>query len=515
MTDTETGGGGDPLESPFEMTPEEFRALGHRLVDRLAAFLESVPARPGAPDLTAAEARARVQADAPLPQEGTAAAPLLDAAAELLMNGCRLNVHPRSWGYVIGTPAPIGILADFLAAAVNPNMAAWHSAPVPTEIELQAVRWIAEFLGYPTDCGGLLVSGGNMANFVGVLAARRAQADWDLRREGLAAPDREPLTLYASRETHTWIEKAADLFGLGTEAIRWIDTDSARRMDTAALRDRLAADRRVGLRPFLLVGSAGTVSTGAVDPLPELAEIAEEHGLWFHVDGAYGAPAVAARGLVPDDLAPGDLAGLRRADSLAVDAHKWLFVPLEAGCALVRDRRALRRTFSYLPPYYHYRDVGDEVVHFHEYGPQNSRACRALKVWLTLRRVGARQYAETIARNLRQSRRMAEILAAQPDFEAATQSLSIATFRYLPTDLRGRDDERVVEYLDRLNTELLMRAQRGQPLFLSNAVLDGRFFLRACITNFRTRESDLAALPEILRPLGEALDRDLRPAALR
>jgi glutamate/tyrosine decarboxylase-like PLP-dependent enzyme len=514
MSDAEDHGGLDPLDSPLEMAPEEFRALGHGLIDRLADFLESVPSRPGAPDLTAAEARARIGAGA-LPQEGAPAGPLLDEALDLLAEGCRLNGHPRSWGYVIGTPAPIAILADFIAATVNPNMAAWHSAPVPAEIELQAVRWIAEFLGYPADCGGLLVSGGNMANFVGVLAARRARTEWDLRREGLAAPDTEPLTLYASRETHTWIEKAADLFGLGTEAIRWIETDAARRMDTAALRAALAADRRSGRRPFLLVGSAGTVSTGAVDPLPDLAEIAREQDLWFHVDGAYGAPAVAARGLVPEDLAPADLEGLRLADSLAVDAHKWLFVPLEAGCALVRDRRALRDTFSYRPPYYHYRDVGDEVVHFHEYGPQNSRACRALKVWLALRRVGARHYAETIARNLRQSRRMAEILSAQTDFESATQSLSIATFRYVPPDLRGRDGPEVDDYLDRLNTEMLMRAQRGRPLFLSNALLDGRFHLRACITNFRTRESDLAALPELLRPIGKALDRELRPEALR
>jgi len=514
MNDAEGQRDLDPVDSPLEMTPEEFRALGHRLVDRLAAFLESVPSRPGAPDLTAAEARARVGSD-PLPQEGAPAEALLDSAAELLMDGCRLNGHPRSWGYVIGTPAPVAILADFLAVTVNPNMAAWHSAPVPAEIELQAVRWIAEFLGYPADCGGLLVSGGNMANFIGVLAARRARADWDLRREGLAAPESKRLTLYASKETHTWIEKAADLFGLGTEAIRWIETDAARRMDTAALRATLAADTRAGLRPFLLVGSAGTVSTGAVDPLPELAEIARAHDLWFHVDGAYGAPAVAAQGLVPEDLATPDLAGLRLADSLAVDAHKWLFVPLEAGCALVRNRQALHDTFSYRPPYYHYRDVGDEVVHFHEYGPQNSRACRALKVWLALRRVGARHYAETIARNLRQSRRMAEILAGQADFETATQSLSIATFRYLPRDLRGRSDGPAADYLDRLNTELLMRAQRGQPLFLSNAILDGRFFLRACITNFRTRESDLAALPALLRPIGEELDRALRPAELR
>lgn len=491
---------------PLEMSAEEFRALGHHLVERIAGFLETARERPAAANLSLAEARRRV-GQGPLPEGGADPRALLDEAADLLFEGCRFNGHPRSWGYVIGSPAPIGMLADFLASAVNPNLAAWSSAPVPTEIELQAVRWIAELLGYPADCGGLLTSGGNAANFIGFLAARRAKAGWDLRREGMTgAPAR--LRVYASPETHTWLDKAVDLFGLGREAIRWVATDAALRMDAAALEAQITADLAAGERPFLIVGAAGTVSTGAVDPLPEMAAIARRHGLWLHVDGAYGAPAV----LAPE--APADIQGLRAADSIAIDAHKWLCVPLEAGCALVRDRRALRETFAHRPDYYHYgAAASEEVTHFHEYGLQNSRCFRALKVWLALRRGGRAAYAELTSRNIRQARALCERVAATPELEPATQGLSITTFRYVPRDLdpaaAGAED-----YLNRLNAELVLRVQKGGEAFLSNAVVAGRFLLRACITNFRATDADVAMLPGLVVRLGRALDAEMRPKDL-
>lgn len=484
----------DSEPPPLEMTPAEFRTLGHDLVERIADFLEQTPNRPAARSITPEDARAWL-GQGGLPEQGSPAGELLARAADLAFNGCRINGHPRSWGYVIGSPAPIGMLGDFLASAVNPNLAAWSSAPVPSEIEGQAVRWIADLLGYPTDCGGLLTSGGNMANFIGILAARRARAAWDTRREGLA-PAAGRLRIYASRETHTWLEKGADIFGLGTDAIRWIGTGPDLRMDTGELRERIAADKTAGDQPFLLVGAAGTVSTGAVDPLPELAVIAREHGLWFHVDGCYGAPAIV------DPDAPGDLAGLREADSLAVDAHKWLFVPLEAGCALVRDRKALRDTFSFQPPYYHITVDGDDVANFHEYGPQNSRGFRALKVWLALQGAGRAGYRTMIAGNLRHAREMYVALDADPEIETATQSLSITTFRYVP---EGWDPAKDGERLNALNTSLLSRIQAGGEAFLSNAVIEGRFYLRACITNFRTKTADVRALPEIVTRLGREL----------
>jgi len=237
----------------------------------------------------------------------------------------------------------------------------WRLGPLATEIEGQAIRWIAELIGFPTTCGGLLVSGGNMANFVCLLAARASKAPWDVRKEGLSREGRS-LLVYASTETHGWVKKAADMFGLGTDAIRWIGTDHKQRLDTTALRCQIEQDLRLGHRPFLVVGTAGSVSTGAVDPLPEIAAICREHELWFHVDGAYGALAAQAAG------SPASLRALSDADSVAVDPHKWLYAPLEAGCVLVRDAEKLRSAFSHHAAYYHF---DDQAVNYFDYGPQN------------------------------------------------------------------------------------------------------------------------------------------------
>jgi glutamate/tyrosine decarboxylase-like PLP-dependent enzyme len=381
------------------------------------------------------------------------------------------------------------VLGDLLAAAVNQNCGTWSLAPMAAEIEKQTVRWIAEFIGYPASCGGLLVSGGNMANFVCFLAARRAKAGWDVRKSGLggSAPR---LTVYASSETHTWIQKAADIFGLGTDAIRWIPVDEHQRMNAGEQRRQIAEDQARGDVPFFVAGTAGTVSTGAVDPLREIAAICREHDLWFHVDGAYGALAAA----IPD--APEDLLALSEADSVAVDPHKWLYAPLEAGCALVRRPDDLRNAFSYRPPYYHF---DEEVVHFVDYGPQNSRGFRALKVWLALQQIGRAGYVETIAEDMRLSRKLHQLVQNDPRFEALTQSLSIATFRYVPEELRAKVGQPAVEEsINTVNRDLLTRIEKSGEAFLSNAVIDGKFALRACIVNFRTSDADVEALPGII-----------------
>ncbi len=508
MTDELDGREATANTTPFDMSGEEFRELGHHLVDRIAGYIDSLPTRRAAPDTTPAAVRALVGQEG-LPEEGTGAKALIDEAADLLFDYVRHSGHPKSWGYVAGSPAPMGMLADFLAASVNPNIAAWDLVPAAAEIEGQAVRWIAELLGYPTDCGGLFVSGGNMGNIVGTLAARCIRADWDLRAEGVAGSGSRPMRLYASPETHTWLHKAADIAGLGAGAIRWVETDGSQRMDTGALERAIEADAAAGDLPFLVIGSAGTVSTGAVDPLPAMAAIARTHDCWFHVDGAYGAFAVVARDT------PADLVGLREADSLAVDAHKWLFAPVEAGCALVRNRRHLLDTFDFTPPYYHYKAApADEVTHYYKLGPQNSRAFRALKVWLTLRRVGRAEYVAVVEGNIRLSRQLHDLMVADSDFEAFTQALSIATFRYVPPGLGGDDAAREA-YLNELNAALVTRVQKGGEAFISNAVIDGRFTLRACITNFRSTEADIRLLPGIVRREGQALDAEMRPAALR
>jgi glutamate/tyrosine decarboxylase-like PLP-dependent enzyme len=389
---------------------------------------------------------------------------------------------------------------------VNANVGAWELAPAASEIEAQTIRWIAELVGYPSDSGGLLVSGGNMANMVCFLAGRRAMVGEGARAAGLG-PTR--YRIYTSAATHTWIQKAADLFGLGTEAIRWIPADTAGRMDPAALRAAIAADRDAGERPLMVIGTAGTVGTGAVDPIRELAPICREHGIWFHVDGAYGAPAA----VLPD--APPDLHALALADSLAVDPHKWLYAPLEAGCVLVRDPACLPSAFGWSPSYYRFETAGEEPpINYHELGPQNSRGFRALKVWLGLRQAGRRGYQRMIADDCRVAAELFHAAQAHPEIEALTLGLSIATFRYRPADLASRGPA-VEEYLNRLNEALLARLKVGGDLFVSNAVLDGRFALRACIVNFRTTFADAAAIPARVASTGRAVDAELRPAALR
>jgi aromatic-L-amino-acid decarboxylase len=498
---------GTMRHAPLSMDAATFGAIGHRLVDQLAEFLDSVPRRPVTRDESPSAVRDALDLTGPLPERGADPGSLVDSTARLLFNHSLLNGHPRFFGYITAPPAPIGILGDLLAAAVNPNVGAWILSPAATEIESQTVRWIAELINFPTQCGGILVSGGNMANFVCFLAARAAKAGWNVRDQGVIDRSGRRLRVYGSAETHTWIQKAADLAGLGTSSIRWIPTDGDLRMEVAALRLQIDADLAAGDVPVMVVGTAGSVSTGAVDPLSAIAAICRERGIWFHVDGAYGGFAAAAAG------ADEDLRALAEADSIAVDPHKWLYAPLEAGCALVRDPQLLRAAFAYHPPYYHF---DEQVTNYVEHGPQNSRGFRALKVWLALRQAGAAGYRRMISDDMHLSRTLAEAVRRHPELQLLTQSLSITTFRYVPTELRSKLGDAAIErHLDALNERLLDRIQRGGEAFVSNAIIRGRYALRACIVNFHTSVADVEAVPGIVARLGRTLDAELRPDELR
>jgi glutamate/tyrosine decarboxylase-like PLP-dependent enzyme len=488
----------------LELSPDRFRSAGHKLVDKIAQHLEALRAGPVTSGETPAEVRAALNGG-PLPASGADAERLLEEAAELLFSHSLYNGHPRFFGYITSSAAPIGVLGDLLAAAVNPNCGAFTLSPMATEIERQAIRWIAEWLGYPTDADGVLVSGGNMANFVCFLAARRAKTPWDVRVEGATPVGRPRLRVYASAETHTWVQKACDLFGLGTEALRWIPVDAEMRMDIGALTRAIAEDRARGDYPLMVVGTAGSVGTGAVDPLAAIADLCRGEDLWLHVDGAYGALAAPIAGV------PEDLRALALADSVAVDPHKWFYAPLEAGCALVRRPGALADTFSYRPPYYHFENTDE--VNFYERGPQNSRGFRALKVWLGLRHAGRQGYTASIAEDIRLARRLYDRASATPRIQAFTWGLSITTFRYVPEGVvPGKQPAE--EYLNKLNEELLTRIQRSGRAYPSNAVVRGSFVLRACIVNFRTNEADVDALPRLVVEMGDALDREMRPAGM-
>lgn len=486
--------------TPLDLDADQFRSLGHAVVDRLADRIAAVARGPVTRDFNPSEIRRAFDLDRPLPDEGVDAAVLLDGLVDQLFEHSLFNAHPRFLGYITAPPAPLGILGDFIASALNPNVGSWRLAPAGTEIEAATVRWIAQLVGFPTSGGGLLVSGGNMANFACFFAARAARAPWDIRAEGVSAGGQ--LRVYCSAETHTWIQKAADLSGLGTNAIRWIPVDGDQRLRVDALEEQIGRDIGNGDIPLMVVGTAGTVSTGAVDPLERLADLCESRGLWFHVDGAYGGFAAVS----PE--APDDIRALSRADSVAVDPHKWLYAPLEAGCALVRDPADLRGAFSYHPPYYH---MDQEPLNFVDYGMQNSRGFRALKVWLMLQQAGVDGYRTMISDDIALARRLADRVKQYDQLELVTQHLSITTFRFVPRDLAGGTDSADTNvYLDRLNQRILDHLQLGGRAFVSNAIVDGRYALRACVVNFHTTTADIEALPDIVVTAGETVDHELR-----
>ena len=489
-----------------DMSAEEFRIAGHRLVDALAEFYESLPDR----SVSSSESVSSLRAVFPpgeLPVDGRSGADLLAEITPLLIDHSLHNGHPRFFGYITSSAAPLGALADLLAAGINQNCGLRQLSPAANEIEMQAVNWLAELIGFPTPCGGIMVSGGNMANILAFLAARSERLDGDLRTDGLFECKGRP-RVYASSETHTWIQKAADISGIGIDAIRWISTDSNQRMLPDALSDSISEDREAGDLPFLIVATAGNVSTGAIDPLDRIAGIAQSNALWFHVDGAYGGPAAA----LPE--APDALKALALADSVALDPHKWLYNPIEAACTLVRKPDALSRAFGFSPPYYRLGDADDEGgINYFEHGLQNTRGFRALKVWLCLQQAGRTGYQDSIRANIGLAHRLFEKAEAARDIEAGTQNLSITTFRFRPAAFRS--SAAWVEYLDRLNQTLLAELQSSGRVYLSNALLDGRYFLRACIVNFRTRESDIDALIDIVASLGRQIDEQERPEGLK
>jgi aromatic-L-amino-acid decarboxylase len=499
--------GAKPLRKTIasvDLPLDDFRSIGHRLVDQLADFLAGLAARPVTPGETPAEVRSAIRSRRALPEFGTDPASLINEATNLVLAHSLFNGHPRFFGYITSSATPIGAFGDFIAAVANCNVGAWKLGPAATEIEAQTIRWIAEFIGYPIDCGGLLVSGGNMANLVGLLTARAANAPAHIRKSGVQASTK-PLRCYCSAETHTWIQKATDISALGTDSIKWIPCDARQRLSLPALRSQIEQDRQDGAQPFLVVGTAGSVSTGAVDPLPEIAALCREQGLWFHIDGAYGGFAAKISDV------PKDLRGISLADSVAVDAHKWLYAPLEAGCLLVRNTQYLLNAFSYKPPYYNFES---DAINYFDLGPQNSRAFRAFKIWLAFQQAGRVGFVQTIADDIALAEHAFQLFGAHPEFEAVTQNLSICTFRYVPSTLRadlGSDDTEAL--LNRLNQALLTQIESSGEAFLSNAVIGGKYLLRLCIVNFRTTVDDIDALPKLISELGARTFAEMQNAA--
>ena len=433
--------------------------------------------------------------DEPLPEEGRPFEDVLALAREHILPYPMGNSHPRFYGFINATADPIGILADFLAAAMNPNC--WGGDHAAIHVEDRVLRWLAEIVGLPPESEGILTSGGSMANFTALAAARRAMTPGNVREDGLSGPTSPRLTVYASDQVHSCVDKAVDLLGIGTRQLRKIPTDDRFRMRTAELFAVVEADRRAGFLPAIVVGNAGTVNTGAIDPLRELADFCRREKLWFHVDGAYGALASIVPSLGPL------FAGMELADSIAADPHKWLYVPYEAGATLVREPGRLADTFRKFPEYL----ASDPEspfpgpAWFAERGVELSRGFKALKVWMGLKTHGRRAYAAQIENDVRLAGFLVAEVDRRADFERLAESpLSIANFRFHPPNLGLTD-----EALDRINRRIVNRLVGDGSFFLAPTVLKGRTALRVSITNFRTREEDLLALLDEAARIGRGI----------
>jgi aromatic-L-amino-acid decarboxylase len=489
----------DPI-TDLDWPPERARALGEGALELWEELLERLPSLPVGRPLREAEVREAVAIE--VPEEPLGDDELLAYLRRIVLDLSTYPGHPGFMAYVTGAGTPPGVVADLVAAGVNGNVGAWRLAPAATEIELELTRWLARAFGLPDGAGGLIVSGGAVATLVGLKLARDAALP-DVRERGTAG---RQLRIYASDEVHAVTDRAADVLGIGRTAVRKLPTDETFRLRVDLLERAIEKDVASGERPMAVVASAGTVATGAIDPLPEIASLCERYAVWFHVDAAYGGPAVLA-----DDLRAA-LAGIERADSVAFDPHKWLYTPHSGGCILARDSAALARSFS-VGASYLYQDVQatGRGVDLTQLGPQFSRGAQALKVWISLLAYGRRAYARRISHDAALARYLGELVDERDDFElAAPVGLSICCFRYVPPDLPespGRDT-----YLDRLNERLLTEIQLDGRAYCSNAVLRGRFCLRACIVNFRTEADDVERLVDVAAELGTAIDADLRSA---
>jgi len=484
----------DPSETLDPQDWDAMRALAHRAVDDAFDWLRTVRERPVWRPTPAAVLE---RFHEPLPRAPQGADSAYREFKEHVLPYPMGNVHPRFWSWYMGNGTPLGAIGDFLGAIVNPNMGGGNH--VANHVESQVVDWCKEIVGLPLSAGGLLVSGGSIANLVCLAVARNTATDTDVRAGGVRALP-APLVFYTSVEAHSCMQKSLELLGLGSAALRKVRVDKDYQVDVAALEEAIVADLAAGLVPACVIGNAGTINTGAVDELRSLAALCKRHGLWFHVDGAIGAVAA----LAPRNGAL--LAGIELADSVALDLHKWLHVPFEAGCALVRDRSAQRATFALTPEYLEKtsRGLASGPLWFSEFGPQLSRGFRALKVWLSFKEHGLDKFGRLIDQNIAQAHELAGLVAARPGFEVmAPVRLNIVCFRYRPREL---PEERWNEF----NAELLVRLHESGIAAPSYTTLGGRYCLRAAICNHRTRPEDLSIMVDAVADIAGRMVAELR-----
>jgi aromatic-L-amino-acid decarboxylase len=478
------------------MPPDEFRRVAHRVVDWIADYLERVGEYPVLAR-TAPGAIVRALPAQP-PRQGEPADAILRDVDEIILPGITHWNHPAFFAYFAITGSGPGILGEMLAAALNVNGMVWRTSPAATELEEVALGWLRQMVGLPEEFFGVIMDTASVASLCAIAAAREAVGEHPVRVRGLAGGPR--LRLYTSEQAHSSIEKAALVLGLGQEGVRKIPTDDAYRMDPGALADAVADDRRRGWRPFCVVATVGTTSTTSIDPVPAIADVCEREGLWLHVDGAYAGAAAVAREF------RWVLDGCHRADSVVINPHKWLFVPIDCSAFYCRRPDVLRRAFSLVPDYLHTPERGREgAVDLMDYGIQLGRRFRALKLWMVIRYFGWEGLAERIREHVALGQRFAAWVDAHPDFERlAPAPLSVVCFRVHPASGRGRVEPAV---LDAVNATVLERVNATGRAFLSHTRLGGRLALRLAVGNLRTTEHHVRQAWDLIQDAAAAAVR--------
>ncbi len=503
-------------DETFELDPEEIRKIGYQMVDLLVEYFKDIRTTAILPNKTLQEMSKLIYE--PLPQKEQTADQVLDECKKKIMPEMIRIGHPRLLGWILSSGTPIGAFADGVASALNQNVSV-SGAGMATAVELLVIDWIKEILGYDPCAAGLLVSGGSLANLTALTVARNMKANFNVRNSGMKQDRSDKnMILYVSEEVHVCVPKAANILGIGTDNIRYVNVDQNFCLDTNDLRKTIVEDQKNGLHPFCVVASAGTVNTGAIDPLESIADICKQYNLWFHVDAAYGGFAALSSRLKPL------LCGIECADSIALDPHKWLFIPYEAGCVLVKNSSYMKQTFAVNAEYIHAKSssVSNEDVDFSDYGIQLSRNFRALKIWMSLKQYGVIKYGRLIDQNVNLIQYFAALINESSDFETVTKPcLSVVCFRYFPLDLQKMykesslvQKEKVSEYLNVLNRDVVNSMRIDGRTLLSSTILGKKFVLRACVVNYRTTKKDIVTILEILRELGNIADKKLRKTFL-
>ena len=458
----------------------DLRALGHRMLDDMFQYLETVRERPVWKPVPA-DVRARLQS--PLPTAERPASAVYDDFRELILPYPTGNIHPRFWGWVMGTGSPLAMLADMLASGMNSHVAGYDQSA--SLVEDQVLRWFAELLGFPETTSGILTSGGTVANLIALTVARNIRAGYDVRKRGV----QQGLVVYCSTETHSWAQKGVELLGLGSESLRKIAVDENFEIRLHDLHRAIESDRNAGRTPICVIGTAGTVNTGATDDLRALAKICAEEKLWFHVDGAFGALAR----LAPKHRAIAD--GIELADSIAFDLHKWMYMPFEAGCVLIRDAEAHRSVFALTPSYLTALDRGiaAKPLEFAARGIDLSRGFKALKIWFSLKVHGVDLFGQLIDQNIEQAAYLRERIERENALELmAPVPLNVVCFRYRASDA--------------INQEIVLRLQESGVAVPSSTMIDGRFAIRVANTNHRSRREDFDLLIDEVLRIGRELE---------